>query len=88
METLKILLVAIAPVTSFACMVLLFRSYVATRTRLLLWSAVCFVGQSVSNAALFVDIVMLPESDLRAMRLTAALIGMLFLIYGFIRETE
>jgi hypothetical protein len=88
METLKILLVAIAPVTSFACMVLLFRSYVATRTRLLLWSAVCFVGQSVSNAALFVDIVVLPESDLRAMRLTAALIGMLFLIYGFIRETE
>ena len=88
METLKILLVAIAPITSFACMVLLFRSYVATRTRLLLWSAVCFVGQTVSNAALFIDIVVLPETDLRVMRLSAALIGMLFLIYGFIRETE
>lgn len=88
METLKILLIAIAPLTSFACMVLLFRSYLATRSRMLLWSAICFVGQTVGNVTLFVDIVVLPDIDLRVMRLSAALIGMLFLIYGFISESE
>jgi hypothetical protein len=88
METLKILIIAIAPLTSIACMVLLFRSYLATRRRLLLWSGVCFVGQSVNNVVLFLDIVVLPDVDLRGIRLTAALVGMLFLIYGFISESE
>ena len=88
MEALKILIVAIAPLTSIACMVFLFRSYLATRRRLLLWSGVCFVGQSVNNIVLFLDIVVLPEADLRPLRLTAALVGMLFLIYGFISESE
>ena len=88
MATLKILIIAIAPLTSIACMVLLFRSYLATRRRLLLWSAVCFVGQSINNIVLFVDLLVLPETDLRVLRLTAALVGMLFLIYGFISESE
>ena len=87
MATLKILLIAIAPLTSIACMVLLFRRYFETHSRLLVWSAICFVGQSVSNVVLFVDIVLLPDVDLRALRLSAALVGMLFLIYGFISES-
>ena len=88
MLTLKILLIAIAPVTSFACMVLLFRNYLRSRSRLLLWSALCFVGQTVNNLTLFADLVVLPATDLPLIRLGSALIGMLFLIYGFIREAE
>jgi hypothetical protein len=88
METFKAVLCLIAVLTSFACMVLLFRAYVQSRARILLWSALCFVGQTVNNVALFIDLVLLPDVDLRLIRLSAALIGMLFLLYGFIREAH
>lgn len=88
MLTLKILLLAVAALTSCTCMLLLFREYFRSRYRLLLWSALCFVGQTVSNVTLFADLVMLPDTDLRVIRLGAALAGMLFLMYGFIREAE
>jgi hypothetical protein len=89
METFKVLLFLIALATSFACMALLFRAYLQSRLRILLWSALCFVGLTVNNLLLFVDLVLLPESvDLRVYRHAAALVGMLFLIYGFIRESE
>ncbi|HEV7800105.1 MAG TPA: DUF5985 family protein [Burkholderiales bacterium] len=89
METFKAVLFVVALLTSLACTVLLFRAYVASRLRILLWSALCFVGLTVNNLLLFVDLVILPETiDLRVYRHAAALIGMLFLIYGFIRESE
>jgi hypothetical protein len=88
MLTLKSLLIAVAPLTSCACMLLLFREYFRSRHRLLLWSALCFVGQTVNSVSLFADLVVLPDTDLRLLRLGAALAGMLFLIYGFIRESE
>jgi hypothetical protein len=89
MDTFKAVLYLIAMLTSFACMVLLFRAYMDTRLRILLWSALCFVGLTVNNTLLFVDLVLLPEIiDLRLYRHLAALAGMMFLIYGFIRESE
>jgi hypothetical protein len=88
METFKAVLFVVALLTSLACTVL-FRAYVASRLRILLWSALCFVGLTVNNLLLFVDLVILPETiDLRVYRHAAALIGMLFLIYGYIRESE
>ena len=89
MDTFKAVLFVIALLTSFACMLLLFRAYLDTRLRILLWSALCFVGLTINNALLFVDLVLLPQTvDLRLYRHAAALTGMLFLIYGFIRESE
>jgi hypothetical protein len=88
METFKILLILVALLTSLACTVLLFRSYFSSRTGILLWTALCFVGLSVNCFALFVDVVVLPDADLRILRLSASLAGMLFLIFGFIRETD
>jgi hypothetical protein len=38
--------------------------------------------------ALFIDLVIFPEVDLRLARLVPALIGMLCLLYGFIYDTE
>jgi hypothetical protein len=78
----------LAPLTSLACMVLLFRGYAATGMRLLLWSALCFVGLSVNNALLFIDLVVLPDVDLRLPRLLSALVGLVFLLWGFIWEAE
>jgi hypothetical protein len=89
MDTFKAVLFVIVLLTSFACMVLLFRAYLQSGLNILLWSALCFVGMTVNNLLLFVDLVLFPETiDLRAYRQAAALVGMLFMIYGFIRESE
>ena len=89
METFKLVLFLLAMVTSLSCTVLLFRAYLQSRLRILLWSALCFVCLTANNLLLFVDIVVLPtEVDLRLLRHGTALVGMLFLIYGFIRESE
>ena len=83
------LLYLLALLTSLGCTVLLFRAYAATTRRLLLWSALCFVGLSVNNVLLFVDLVVLPtQVDLGPYRLLSALSGLLFLLYGFIWEAE
>ena len=74
--------------TSAGCAALLMRSYRRTRTRLLLWSACCFVGLTVNNVILFFDLVIYPAMDLRPARLIAALAGKMFLLYAFIFESE
>jgi hypothetical protein len=67
---------------------LLLRAYLQRGLRLLLWSTLCFVGLSVNNVLLFLDLVIFPAVDLRPFRLVAALVGMLFLLYGFIWDAE
>lgn len=88
MDTFKIVLYLLAIISSLACTVLLFRGYVRKHMRLLLWSALCFVGLTINNVFLFLDLIIFPAVDLRATRLIAALTGMLFLLYGFIWESE
>src|SRR5688572_31792610 len=58
------------------------------RSRLLLWSTLCFVGLTISNVLLFFDLMIFTELDLRPWRLSFALAGLLFLLYGFIWEAE
>lgn len=53
MVTFNSVLYLLALVTSLACMVLLFRAYAASGMRLLLWSALCFVGLTLNNVLLF-----------------------------------
>lgn len=89
MEIFKSILFLLAIVTSLACMVLLFRGYMRSGLRILMWSALCFVCLSINNILLFVDLVLLPDNvDLRIFRHSTALVGMVFMIYGFIRESE
>ena len=89
METFNFILYLMAVLTCLACTVLLGRGYMHTGVRLLLWSTLCFVGLSISNVLLFFDLVVFPTSvDLRLWRLAAALVGLLFLLYGFIWESE
>ena len=42
------------------CAFLLLRAYARVRQRLLLWSGLCFVGLTISNAVLFVDLALVP----------------------------
>jgi hypothetical protein len=70
--------------TSLLCAVLLFRGYRQTRTRLLFWSSICFVGLAANNLLLLVDLVVLPEVDLSALRTASALAALLLFIWGLI----
>ena len=88
MDPVKLGLYLLAIVTSLGCTILLTREYLARRLRLLLWSAICFVGLTVNNLVLVVDRVLYPNVDLRPVRLGAALVGMVFLLYGFVWEAE
>jgi hypothetical protein len=75
--------------TSIACAVMLFRGYARSRTRLLLWSSLCFVGLAANNVLLFVDKVLLPtEVDLQLVRSGTALIALTLLVYGLIWDAE
>lgn len=88
MNDLKIVLYAVAVVSSGACAVLLFRGYVRQRLRLLMWSGICFICLTINNVALFVDLIVFPDIDLRLARLIPALTGMTLLLYGFIWDSD
>lgn len=89
MAALNFVLYLLAVLTCLACTVLLFRGYARSGLRLLFWSALCFVFLTLNNVLLFFDLVLFPtELDLRPYRLLAALTGLLFLLYGFIFESE
>lgn len=88
MMRVDVLLSLLALFTSFAVMALLFRGYSKSGLRLLLWSALCFVFLTLNNVLLFIDLVTPPALDFRPYRLAAALAGALFLLYGFVWESE
>jgi hypothetical protein len=75
--------------TSILCAVLLLRGYLRSRSRLLMWSTLCFVGLAINNILLFVDLVILPDSiDLRLFRSGAALISLVLMVVGLIWEAS
>ena len=83
------LIYALCALTSGTCLVLLWRRYLASRSRLLFWSGWCFLLLTVNNVLLVVDKVILPlEVDLRLWRLAAALLAVLLLVYGLVNEEE
>lgn len=75
--------------TSLLCAALLLRGYLRGRRRLLLWSGLCFAGLTLSNALMFVDLALLPETpQLYTPRLVTAAAAMLLLVYGLVWDTE
>jgi hypothetical protein len=73
--------------TCLACGVLLLRGYRRTRSRLLLWSGLCFLGLTVDNVLLFVDLVVLQRHDLSMARNLIALAAFSLLLFGLIWES-
>jgi hypothetical protein len=70
--------------TSLGCAALLFRGYRQSRTRLLFWSSVCFVGLAANNVLLLVDLVLLPSVDLSIPRGVVAVASLLLFVWGLI----
>lgn len=80
---------ALGTLVTLLCAVLLLRAYAKARTPLLLWSGLCFAMLTVSNALLFVDLVILANDvSLHVARLSTAAIGMMLLVYGLVFESE
>lgn len=75
-------------ITVGLCALLLLRAYVRLRTRLLLWSALCFIGLTLANALLFVDLAVVPDVNLYRWRLAVAAGSMLLLVYGLVFESD
>ena len=75
--------------TSLSCAILLLRGYQRQRTRLLLWSSLCFVLLALNNALLFIDLIIVPTGlDLSLWRSVTALSGVSVLLYGLIWESR
>lgn len=74
--------------TSSYCLLMLWRSYSATRSALLFWSALCFLFLTVNNTLLVLDKIFFPEVDLETWRLAAALAAVLLLLFGLIWGEE
>lgn len=79
---------ALCGLTSIACAVLLLRGYRTSGARLLLWAGLCFVGLAINNVLLFVDLRVVPGTDLSVWRSLPALTGLALLIYGLVWETR
>lgn len=75
--------------TCMVCAALLARAYYRTRSRLLLWSSVCFAALAVNAVLVVIDIVVLPpEIDLRLPRIAAAGLGLFLLLAALIVEGD
>ena len=75
--------------TSAVCAGLLVRSWWASRSRLLLYSALCFIGLMFNNILLVLDkVVTGPEVDLALWTKVPAVLGMAIFLFGSIYEGE
>ena len=75
-------------ITSVACTVLLLRGYLESKSKLLFWSSLCFGGLALNNVLLFVDLVIVPSTDLGVIRSVLALIAMMILLFGLVWERQ
>jgi len=74
--------------TALLCAVLLFRAYAQSGVRVLWWSGLCFSGLMLSNTALIVDKLVLPEVDLMSVRLGLTLVSIVMLLVGLLYAND
>ena len=85
---LPTLVYTVALLTSLVCAFLLVRSYWQKRSRLLLWTAACFVLLAVNNLLVVADLLVLPQVNLLPLRHLASLAAVSVLLFGFIWEAD
>lgn len=74
--------------TSSTCALLLGRSYVRTRSRLLLWSGICFGFLALANLLVVFDLLIFKDIDMRPWRLWLSLAAVSVLLFGFIWDQD
>jgi len=86
---MSVFIYALCAITAFGCAFFLLRGYQQrNKSRLLLWSGLCFICLFFNNLMLVVDRILLPQIDLSLERIIPALIGMTVLLYGLIWEGD
>lgn len=76
-------------ITSLVCAWLLLRGYSRNKSRLLLWSGLCFAVLTLNSVLVILDKIVFPTTpDLSTWRLLVALFAPLLLLYGLIIEDE
>jgi hypothetical protein len=73
---------------SALCTALLCRGYLHTRTRLLLWTSVCFFFLCINSILLVADRLIWSGADLSLARGIAGLVGLAALVAGLIWEVK
>jgi hypothetical protein len=79
---------ALCATTCLACALLLGRAYVRSRQRLLFWSTICFSALFINNLLTFIDLIVVPDIDLRALRSLFGITGVGALAFGLIWEAR
>jgi hypothetical protein len=74
--------------TSLLCTFLLYRSYRRSGAKLLLWTALCFVGLALNNLFLSIDVLLFPDVQLLPLRHLSSLAAIVVLLYGFVWEAD
>jgi hypothetical protein len=74
--------------TSFLCAFMLLRGYARSGVRLLFWSGLCFVGLTFDNIVLYLDVIVIPQIDISALRRVPGFIGLVLLIFGLVWESK
>ena len=69
---------------SMACALLLVRGYANSRSRLLLWSGLCFLGLAANNVLILIDLYGVPSISLALARSGTALASFLLLLLGLL----
>lgn len=78
------LVYALCAITSALCALLLIRSFRRQRLTLLLWTGVGFAGLAIASLVLFVDLVLVPEVDLSALRALITAVSMGACVIGLV----
>lgn len=84
--TIPELIYLLCAAASLAAALLLLRRYQTSRTPLLLWSFIGFVGLAANNVLVYVDLVMVPSIDLAVIRGGVAAAALMALLYGMVWE--
>jgi hypothetical protein len=85
---MQLIVNVLGTLTAGLCAVLLLRAYADTRSRLLLWSGLCFAGLTAANGLLIADIAIFHAVSLYSWRLGTAAVSMLLMVYGLILESD
>jgi Family of unknown function (DUF5985) len=85
-SNLEAVIYLLCVITSLLCAYLLARAYRRGKTRLLIWSALCFALLAINNLVLAADVLLLPDIDLSLLQILTSLSAVCVLLYAFIWE--
>ncbi len=85
---IPILIYILCFLTCCGCAFLLGKAYRASKSRLLFWSALCFLILGLANLLMFADFVLYPGLNLVIFRTVVTLAAVVVLLIGLIFESH